>query len=497
MGVYTIEDHQMDQYYIGKTPQIQWNSAKIPKHASFEMDAPNAGKTIDKKTIDVGHKRRLLKNFFLVVVAAALVIIPNNSLMGLQSSLNSEGGLGVATVSCQWASNAICSLLIAPSIVNILGQKRALFGAWSLFCLFIVANAFPSWYTLMPASFLMGLGFSIHMVGLPTFVTPLAKEYAEVVGDQNPQAMADSFNGISFAIINSGRIWGEMISSAILLVEDNDQMNTSENQTVISRRTCGADFCPNSNENVTKADRPSDENIYILMGTFFGMVMIALILLMCMDETRNRTNITAKDVKDRVVKVLRLQTSPKMIPLILIFFYAGFRNSLMWGDFNQAYVSCELGIGYVGLTMVCMGITNTISAYLFGVLQRWVHRSVFVALASIFNLAAMVTMLLWTPSTDELWLFFTLPAIYGVALAVWQTQQVSLIGTIFPDNLDIGFVSRNIWNAIGMSSAFAINGFLCVKTKAYITIGVLCASAISYIILELLMTFKWKIEAKK
>lgn len=45
------------------------------------------------------------------------------------------------------------------------------------------------------------------------------------------------------------------------------------------------------------------------------------------------------------------------------------------------------------------------------------------------NLSCIITFLLWKPDPEQLYLFFVLPALWGLADAVWQTQTNGKRGT--------------------------------------------------------------------
>lgn len=136
----------------------------------------------------------------------------------------------------------------------------------------------------------------------------------------------------------------------------------------------------------------------------------------------------------------------------------------------QYYVTCALGIHFVGYVMICFGATNSVSSFTVGKLSQYTGRFALftfgkeysneIALkrgscdqrsrdetytltnyknklpcllgisllvlssitAAVINLAGALTFLLWKPHPDELPVFFVLPALWGLADAIWQTQ---------------------------------------------------------------------------
>ncbi|CAH1801100.1 unnamed protein product [Owenia fusiformis] len=359
--------------------------------------------TTGERKPNLDTKQKILKNLFILTIGSMLVNIPSFGLISLQSSLNNEGGLGVAAISCQWAAFGLTSLLIAPSFFNTFGARKSFFVSWVLFLTFTIANAFPSWYSLIPTNILIGIGTGINWAANPIVVTSLALDYAYIKKTSETRPIIDSFQGLMLAGANSARIWGEIISASILL-DDTLPIDDNINNSTAFEDVCGSEFCPNSNLTGTKIIQPPDEKKYLLVGIYSGCIVLGLLTLFIIDPHKPTKTISAGK---RILKTIKLQGNPKMMPLIALFVYNGFRQSLISGDFNQAFISCELGVGYIGLAMLCMGITNALGAGLIGVINRWIPRQVFVIIAASINMLTMVTMLLWEPSADQFWLFLT------------------------------------------------------------------------------------------
>ncbi|CAH1774877.1 unnamed protein product [Owenia fusiformis] len=439
---------------------------------------------------------RILKNFFCFSFAFTLMLLPQNSLESLQSSLNSEGGLGVATIATCHATSIICSLIVSPTVLGYIGEKRTMMLAWCCVLLYYLANSYAAWFTLIPAGMLMGAGFSLAWAAFGTLLTSIATDYAHFMKRENIQPTIDLFFGAFLGIFNSGRIWGELISSNILMnanlapIEDEDELAHINETGFVHKDVCGAEFCPNSNLNNTNIIRPSEQSIYILVGAFLGLTGLAFLLIILLDAPKLKADENAK-MSDRLVQLFKQHRSLKLCLLTPMLIFTGVRNSLILGDFNQAYVSCELGIGYIGMSMLCLAICNTLTAPLFGLLSKWLPSYVLVTVAMVMNAISTLVMLMWEPSTDQYWLFFALPGFYGVAHSICQTQENVLIARLCPEDLKSSFIIRNMWQSFGFAFSFAINGFLCVWVKAYINLGLLIVVMICYFTLEILLHTVW------
>lgn len=126
----------------------------------------------------------------------------------------------------------------------------------------------------------------------------------------------------------------------------------------------------------------------------------------------------------------------------------------------QSYVTCALGIQFVGYVMMCFAATDSLCSLLCGRLARYTGRPVLYALGegspgmllhcpqapepcpgppstpahapsltgtvptgAITNFSCIIALLLWRPNPTQLPLFFIFPGLWGLADAVWQTQN--------------------------------------------------------------------------
>ena len=91
--------------------------------------------------------------------------------------------------------------------------------------------------------------------------------------------------------------------------------------------------------------------------------------------------------------------------------------------FLQAYITCELGVDWVGYAMLCFGICDTVASPVAGLLGKYVKRTPLFFAAASLNVATLICMLLWQPKASEKYVFFLLPAMWGIADGIWQTQS--------------------------------------------------------------------------
>jgi len=90
----------------------------------------------------------------------------------------------------------------------------------------------------------------------------------------------------------------------------------------------------------------------------------------------------------------------------------------------QSYVSCSIGVGFIGYNMVTYGIANALGSLLVSscVARQVVAREALVGVASVLQLGLLVFLLVWVPDPNLVVVFFALSALWGMCDALWQTQ---------------------------------------------------------------------------
>ncbi|CAB1342913.1 unnamed protein product, partial [Coregonus sp. 'balchen'] len=169
----------------------------------------------------------------------------------------------------------------------------------------------------------------------------------------------------------------------------------------------------------------------------------------------------------------------RLVILIPLSMYSGFEQSFLSGEYTKNYVTCALGIHYVGYAMICFGATNSLFSFTFGRLAEYTGRAPLFCLAAVINFACILALLFWRPHPDQLPVFFVFPALWGMADAVWQAQTNSLYGVLFPREKEAAFANCCMWESLGFMIAFAYSTFICLDTKIYILLGVLILSMVT------------------
>jgi predicted MFS family arabinose efflux permease len=76
--------------------------------------------------------------------------------------------------------------------------------------------------------------------------------------------------------------------------------------------------------------------------------------------------------------------------------------------------------------MVCNGIFQALSSYVFGRLVKYTGRILVFIVAALINYSMIILMFLWDPKQSQMVLLFVIAGLWGIADAIWQTQVIGI-----------------------------------------------------------------------
>ncbi|CAL1586600.1 unnamed protein product [Knipowitschia caucasica] len=426
---------------------------------------------------------RNFKNVLVVSIGFLSLFTAYGGLQSLQSSLNAEEGMGVASLSVIYASIILSSMFLPPIMIKNLGCKWTIVLGMGCYVSYSFGNLYPGWYTLIPTSIILGLGGSPLWSAKCTYLTIVGNRQAATEGRKGADVINQYF-GIFFFIFQSSAVWGNLMSS-LIFGQDTNIAAIPEAQLL----TCGAADCGlNISSNATSF-RPEQRLVWTLVGSYIGVGVLAMLIIsVFLDNIDQQQTSEFRGQREpfchTFLATFRLLKDWRLLTLIPLTMYSGFEQSFLSGEYTKNYVTCALGIHYVGFIMMCFGASNSLCSFLFGRLARYTGRSTLFALAAVINLACIIALLLWRPHPDELPVFFVFPALWGMADAVWQTQTNALYGVLFPRDKEAAFANYRMWESLGFVLAFAYSTFICLEYKLYILLAMLLLTIITYPIVE-------------
>ncbi|KAJ8396214.1 hypothetical protein AAFF_G00020810 [Aldrovandia affinis] len=310
-----------------------------------------------------------------------------------KSSLNSEEGMGVASLSVIYASIIISSMFLPPILIKNLGCKWTIVISMGCYVAYSFGNLYPGWATLIPTSVILGLGGSPLWSAKCTFLTISGNLQAEKENKRG-QDVINQYFGMFFLIFQSSAVWGNLMSSLIF----------------------GSD---------------SDIGVGIL-----AMILVAVFLDNIDRETAREFRGNREPFCSTFLATFKHLKDKRQLLLIPLTMYSGFEQGFLSGDYTKFYVTCALGIHFVGYVMICFGATNSICSFTFGRLAQYTGRAALFAFA--------------------------------------------LYGVLFPEQKEAAFANYRMWESVGFVIAFAYSNFICLNTKLYILIAVLISAMVFY-----------------
>lgn len=426
---------------------------------------------------------RNFKNVLVVSIGFLSLFTAYGGLQSLQSSLNAEDGMGVASLSVIYASIIVSSMFLPPIMIKNLGCKWTIVVGMGCYVSYSLGNLYPGWYTLIPTSVILGLGGSPLWSAKCTYLTIAGNTQAAIEGKKGSDVINQYF-GIFFFIFQSSAVWGNLMSS-LIFGQDTNIADIPEEQLL----TCGAADCGLNISSNSTTNRPEQKLVWTLVGAYIGVGVLAMLIVSIFLDNIDSTQTSEfrgnrEPFCQTFLATFRLLKDWRLITLIPLTMYSGFEQSFLSGEYTKNYVTCALGIHFVGFIMMCFGATNSLCSFLFGRLARYTGRAPLFLLAAVTNLACIIALLLWRPHPDQLPVFFVFPGLWGMADAIWQTQTNALYGVLFPRDKEAAFANYRMWESLGFVIAFAYSTFLCLEYKLYILLAVLVFTVITYPIVE-------------
>jgi len=148
-------------------------------------------------------KRRILKNVILLGFAFLLDTTPIIGLGRLQSSLHRVDGLGVIASSVLYGSLIISSMFLPKLLITAIGHKWTMVVCYVGYILWIPANGYAVWATMIPASIIVGLCSAPLWASQLSYITAIADQYSKI-SLETKDAVITRFMGIFFMFFQFG-----------------------------------------------------------------------------------------------------------------------------------------------------------------------------------------------------------------------------------------------------------------------------------------------------
>ena len=160
------------------------------------------------------------KNLFSLGAAMHLIFSSFNSIQNLQTSISGET-LGLLSLTIVYVF-FVLSTVISSLLVKSIGTKYTFLLACICHSIYVACNFYPSYFTLLPGSVLLGLASGPLWTATTTHIADLATSYA-IHCNAPVSNIISYFNGILFVFVFTSFISGNAISSIVYFAFETDR----------------------------------------------------------------------------------------------------------------------------------------------------------------------------------------------------------------------------------------------------------------------------------
>ncbi|CAF0882876.1 unnamed protein product [Rotaria sordida] len=430
--------------------------------------------------------RQVYKNLIIISLGFLIMYTAFHGILSLQSSLNAKGNVGVNALIVLNIAILFSAIFLTGISTDVFGLKWTIIIGEIAYILYISANIRATPIFMYIGAACLGLASAPLWTCQATYLSCIARYHAH----HKQKKVADIvslFFGIFFAVFGTSTIWGNLISYFIL-----NQSNNPE------KFNCGVYFDPLSKNKTDTAPDVSNLTRYVLCGVFVGMGIVSMILLLLLDQIRpSKPQPVAQSLKRslEVVQSLFRWKNIDQLFLIPLTMWTTVENAFLVAQFTRAFVTCLVGIRYIGLVMICSGICNALCSYIFGDLVKYIGRIGCFIIAAILNYASIMIMYFWKPLEDQMYVLFIIAGVWGVASAVWQSQVAATYTVLYSETDSSAIAKYRLWKAIGSLVTYGYASYITIELTLIILFVFLTVSMILYGIIEIHV--RWKQHARQ
>ncbi|CAG5126163.1 unnamed protein product [Candidula unifasciata] len=519
-----------DDLTFGSLASLSNIAAKQCTNPAQEVHFINNG-----HTVDVIGSTKHRRNVIALSISITLLFIAMGSVRNLQSSLNQEGGIGIISMAVSFVGYMLGSI-VSSSIVQNFQPRKCIVVSLIPNLIYVAANIYPVLWLMTVISFIQGISLAIIWNAMSTYITFLSRGYA-AKKNQDFDKVSCNFFGTFCLIYQSYHIIGNLIASLVLMPSTVTTLMNSTFQNITANKTtssssldtlledfaapvpvvfqiesvsemsqngnlwdsthlnlCGAAFCNHFEVNGSMVS-VSTSTKYLLFGIYMGCIALSMLVAAFVLEPLNHrlfqsTVSPAKKLKRQLVSLAHFSIDSRFLLLLPMLMYSIMQFGFISGEVTMAFVTCPLGIHMVGYIMICFGITASMCSYISGILCKYTGRVSQIITASVLNLAVLVFMTYWQPTSGSLIPYFCVIGLWGVGDGVWNCQVNSIMGVVFSDKFEEAYSGLRVAQGLGVAILFSYSNLVCMTVKIYIIAGVCVVSLVCYLTMELVVKYR-------
>ncbi|XP_026762022.1 UNC93-like protein [Galleria mellonella] len=442
---------------------------------------------LEKEALDSSETWRILKNVVVISVAFMVQFTAYCGAANLQSSINAKKGLGTASLAAVYAGLIFSNIFLPAIAIRWLGTKWAISLSFITYMPYIAAQLRPTFYTLIPAALIVGLGGGPLWCAKCTYLSVVSEVHSKI-SKIPAEALLVRFLGLFFMIFQMNQVWGNLISSLVLSSGNNTAAVTAVNATLIPE-ICGANFLPSADAGEALKQQPP-EKIQMIVGIYLVcMAGAALIVAIGVDSMKRYDSGrvgsgTGLSGLALLVVTLKLLIEPNQLLLVAINIFVGYQQAFFGADFTVAFVSCAIGTGSVGFVMLVYGLADAIGCVATGYIAKITGRLPLICCALTVHVALFITVLVWRPQAGLSYVMYIIAVLWGLCDSIWIVQINAYYGLLFPGREEAAFSNFRLWESVGYIIAYLISPYMRTSTKTYVMFAILIVGASCYFTVE-------------
>ncbi|XP_059177442.1 protein unc-93 homolog A-like [Physella acuta] len=466
--------------------QIQYGSVSERDQPSTSIQASDShviteSQSLDPKQLD-SHLPPI-QTLMALSVSFLFISSANSGIQSLQSSVYEKDNLGLINMACVYAATFL-SVPLVTSAVRKFGCKNLLLLTWICRSIFVGANFYPRFYTLIPASILSGASSVFIGTTRNLYINAASDSYIQIknYAQEKRHQILSIFFGVYFAFFGVTQIAGNMVSSLVLYSNADVRSNNTKSE------HCGAEICFVNSTASNFIQHPSQETLYMLFGVFLGFVVIGfLVTLIFLPRFTPPQPAVARSVCQEIASCYKVLANVKVDLFLPVLMAQSMMLMIMLTGFTEYFITCSLGVEWVGFVMMAYGTSTAIFSALANYLARYLGRIFLFLTFILLDMGLLFLMLFWNPGHNgSKLILFAIATVAGLTEGISQPQLNSYFTVLVEENLTSATATFIMAKSIAFSASLVISTFTCFNYRVYVVIALYSVGLVGYIILEII-----------
>ncbi|CAF3785694.1 unnamed protein product [Adineta steineri] len=434
-------------------------------------------KSVNKKDKRGGTKR----NFGMICFAYICAFTSLQAVSSLQSSINTDKDVGLNSVAIAGAASLVTCLLFTTPLGYIFGYKWAIVGGQFGIMVYVASNMYPKQWLMYSTAIICGSLRACMSMAQSSYVTVLANDESE---NDDAEIKTRKYFGIFLAAYQSAQIWGNLISYLVLR---NTPKSTNTNFT-----QCGADYLINEHQMQNDNHRISQKTIYILYSIFSGIIFVSIVLTIIIlvqrrdNKKEDDSQGLLRESLNHTLSTLKTAINPNNLLLIPLGFWSVSAQIFFMGAFSSSFITCTIGVQYVGLIMTIYGIAATITSIVVAYIVKLKYsRPICFLIAALLSYTISIIMLVWKPTVSQTYVLFIIPFLSSISDALTTPFITALYNSMLPNKITEAYSLLTCAQNSGAVIVFLYISKLRIRTQIILELVYVTLAMLSYIIIAI------------